>query len=118
MRIPRCCIFRIGNRILPALLDSGASDNTIYGAIARELKLDFLPLAHPSKVRAANGQYMECVSYVSTLVALDSLSFRLCFSVVDTAMSLISSSSPSCFILIHIFRGGRKRWRFVGVFVH
>ena len=47
---------RIGSRVLHALLDSGASGNFIDGAIARELGLEMLPLAHPSKVHAANDQ--------------------------------------------------------------
>ena len=82
-----CCValdtllhlqLRIGDRTLPALLDSGASDNFIDGAIARDLDHELLPLNHPTKVLAANGQFMDCVSHVSVPVALDSMKFCLC----------------------------------------
>ena len=79
----------IGGRHLPALVDSGASENFIGGPLARSLALECLTIAQPTKVRAANGQFMECTSYVCAFAALGRLKFRVCLRVVDTAMSIL-----------------------------
>ena len=67
---------------LPALVDSGASDNFIDSGLVSSLRLSPLPLAVPTKIRSANGHLMDCDTYVVELAVLGSLLFRISLRVV------------------------------------
>ena len=75
--------------ILPALVDSGGCDNFVSAQIVADMHLEIRPLRQATRTLSANGQPMECASYVVVTAILGALSFPLRLRVVRSSVRVI-----------------------------
>ena len=80
---------QIGTTILPAPVDSGACDNFISAQTVADMHLEVRPLRETTRILSANGQPMECASYVVVSSVLGALSFPLSLRVVPSSIRVI-----------------------------
>ena len=80
---------QLGATILPALVDSGACDNFISAQTAADLHFELRPLRKASRILSADGQPMECASYVVVTAVIGALSFPLSLRVIRSSIRVI-----------------------------
>ena len=80
---------QLGAAILPALVDSGACDNFTSAQTAAYMHLEVQPLWEATRILSANGQPMECASYVVATAVLAALSFPLSLRVIPSSIRVI-----------------------------
>ena len=64
---------QLGATILPALVDMVACDNFISAQSPADMHLEVRPLRKATRILSANGQPMECASYVVVTAVLGAL---------------------------------------------
>ena len=80
---------RLGAAVLPALVDSLACDNFISAQTAADMHLEVRPLLKATRILSANGQPMECASYVVVAAVLWALCFQISMRVIPSSVRVI-----------------------------
>ena len=80
---------QIGPGIVNALLDSGASDNSISDRVARELRLKRHQLHEGQTFTAASGNTIPCTEFVHVYVTIHTIRFYMNLRVAPMHHDLI-----------------------------
>jgi hypothetical protein len=79
----------VGDKMILALLDSGASDSFISADVVKILGLMAHPLLQPLTVRVANGEGLSVTHFVSLSGRLGPMPVRLHLRVINTTIPIV-----------------------------